>query len=94
MEKGHENVGSGPGLHDQNHTAVEDAVCVAALDLKSNDVLVKVKETLEKLETKNVFLHGDSVAEKAAPIPALTDDIRLKREERRWRKRRESLRGC
>lgn len=67
--------GSSPGV--QKPATMVDAVAVATMDQKGNDVMEKIAEMMKKPRTENLFLHGGLVAERAAHARALMDDIRL-----------------
>lgn len=53
---------------------MEEAVVLAAPKQVGDNAMMKAKEMMGKLETGNLTLHGDLVAEKAAHAPALLDN--------------------
>lgn len=81
-EEGCEAVEAVPVPGCQDRPAVADAVCVVAPDQVGGDVLVKVDETVEKLKTKNLSLHGHFVANSAAQACALMRNNRFRRDKK------------
>lgn len=93
-KEGCEGVESRQHSFGQKHEAMTDAVCVSTAGKGYNDVMVRVEETMEKLWTENLSLHGKLVAERAAHARALIVIFIFCGRRRTLLKKTKRLRGC